>query len=65
MMGQIEASPALKMQPAKNQHQPSDQDKTDEEISEKQKQIVEQIEKKIVSAVNKSLIKKSHKCGNS
>ena len=46
MMGQIEASPALKIQPAKNQHQPPDQEKTDEERTEKQEQIIEQIEKK-------------------
>ena len=45
-MGQIEASPALKIQPAKNQHQSPDQGKKNDEKSEKQQQIIEQIEKK-------------------
>ena len=46
MMGQIEASPALKIQPAKNQHQPPDQEKKNNEKSEKQEQIIEHVEKK-------------------
>ena len=46
MMGQIEASPALKIQPAKNQHRPPDQEKKNNEKSEKQEQIIEHVEKK-------------------
>ena len=46
MMGQIEASPALKIQPAKNQHQSPDQEKKNDEKSEKQERIIEHIEKK-------------------